>query len=90
MKLITSVALLTGLVAGLPNRAVEIRSEIRSFDLFEDYSQAHALDTRASSNTRDELVKGGACPKVIFVFARGSTERGNLVCQLLLDQAPPH
>lgn len=76
MKLLTSVALLAGLVAGLPNRI----EEIRSLGLLEEYSKAQSIHARASSDTRNELQAGGTCPPVIFIFARGSTEDGNLVC----------
>ncbi len=31
------------------------------------------------SNTRNDLQNGGTCPEAIFIFARGSTESGNLV-----------
>jgi len=75
MKLLTSVALLAGLVAGLPNRI----EEIRSLGLLEEYSKAQSIHARASSETRNELQAGGTCPPVIFIYARGSTEGGNLV-----------
>lgn len=29
--------------------------------------------------TRNDLKNGGTCPKVIFIYARGSNEDGNLV-----------
>lgn len=41
-------------------------------------ARSDALQARQSL-TRDELVNGGSCPSVIFIFARGSTEVGNLV-----------
>jgi cutinase len=41
-----------------------------------------------SSGSKSELESGtaGACPKTILVFARGSTETGNLVRILVLHQ----
>ena len=40
------------------------------------------LDARQASATRTELESGSssACPKAIFIFARGSNEAGNMVC----------
>lgn len=39
------------------------------------------LEQRQSSNTRNELEQGSAsnCPDGILIFARGSTEGGNIV-----------
>ena len=56
-----------GLVAALPAAApIENVAEI---------------ETRQSSSTRSELESGSSsnCPKVIFIFARASTEAGNMV-----------
>ena len=65
MKFSTAVSLFAGLVAALP--AVEL-------------APAEVLDARQlGGNTRNDLQNGGACPPVIFIFARGSTESGNLV-----------
>lgn len=43
--------------------------------------EASVLEVRQSLSTRTELETGAssACPKVIFIFARGSTEIGNMV-----------
>jgi len=39
------------------------------------------LETRQSSTTRTELESGSAsaCPKAILIYARGSTQSGNMV-----------
>jgi cutinase len=37
-----------------------------------------------SSKTELESGSAGACPKAILIFARGSTESGNLVCSVFL------
>jgi cutinase len=46
-----------------------------------DASQPLTLEARQSSATRNELETGSsaACPRTIFIFARGSTEGGNMV-----------
>lgn len=43
--------------------------------------EANTLEARQSDITRNELTTGSssACPKVIFIFARASTEAGNMV-----------
>lgn len=40
------------------------------------------IEARQLGSSKTELENGqaGACPKAILVFARGSTETGNLVC----------
>jgi cutinase len=50
-------------------------------------AQESALEARqlfGGSITRNDLTQGSAsaCPGVIFVYARGSTEAGNLVCSI--------
>jgi hypothetical protein len=41
------------------------------------------LDAGIAPSTRTELNDGKACGKVIFIFARASTETGNMVRQIL-------
>lgn len=45
-------------------------------------SEAIELQTRQLGTSKSELESGSssACPKAILIFARGSTELGNLVC----------
>jgi cutinase len=40
------------------------------------------IEARQLGSSKTELESGsaGACPKAILIFARGSTEPGNLVC----------
>jgi cutinase len=40
---------------------------------------AHLLPRQRTGSTANEFVNGG-CAQNIFVFSRGSTERGNMVC----------
>jgi cutinase len=68
MKFFTAVSLFAGLGAALPTAREAVS--------LEDALVARQL----LGNTRNELQNGGTCPKVIFIFARGSTESGNLVC----------
>lgn len=54
---------------------------------------AAALEARqlGGSITRNDLANGnsGSCPGVIFIYARGSTEAGNLVSALFTPTNPP-
>jgi cutinase len=70
MKFFATLSLLAGLATALPT-AVEIAPAAS-----EEGIEARQL----FGNTRNELQTGGTCPRVIFIFARGSTESGNLVC----------
>jgi cutinase len=67
MKFFATVSLLAGLGAALPTALEVVPTE--------EGIQAR----QTSSDTRNELQTGGTCPPVIFIFARGSTESGNLV-----------
>lgn len=86
MKFLAPVTLLAGLAAALPNRI----EEIRSLESLEEITRAQSLVARQSSNTRNELTTGGSCPPVIFIWARGSTESGNMVGSLFPHPVPLH
>lgn len=43
------------------------------------------LDAGIGPSTRTELIDGKACGKVIFIFARASTEVGNMVGDTYFD-----
>jgi len=78
MKFLATIAALAGLTAALPAALNDHAEEIRSWDLLETYTRL-GLEARQSGETRNELSSStGACPRVIFIFARGSTEGGNL------------
>lgn len=76
MKFLSIIAALASAVSALP------AEDIRARTLVESHTQSMELvKPRAWSsllNTANELETGGACPAVIFIFARGSTETGNL------------
>ncbi|KAK4164625.1 cutinase-domain-containing protein [Cladorrhinum sp. PSN259] len=62
MQFLTTILALAGVVAALP---VEQKESVEARQLF-------------GGNTKNELQQGGTCPPVIFIYARGSTESGNL------------
>lgn len=67
------VALLSLLAAAAPARA-PVAQEIQAAPKDLEARQFFAV-------AQNELVTGaGPCPQVIFIYARGSTEPGNMVC----------
>ncbi|KAK4181353.1 cutinase-domain-containing protein [Triangularia setosa] len=64
MQFLTTVLALAGVVAALPVEQ-QIQESIEARQLI-------------GGNTKNELLNGGTCPPVIFIYARGSTESGNL------------
>ena len=82
MKFISTIAALAALATALPTAVDTVTvEEVLSWKLLAERSSQ--LDERASSNVRNELQSGGTCPQVIFIFARGSTEDGNMVRTLV-------
>jgi cutinase len=71
MKLLQLLAA-AGLTAALPTAPVEVEA------------LAELQARQILSSTRNDLETGSAsnCPKVILIFARGSTEIGNMVRDL--------
>ncbi|KAK0625926.1 cutinase-domain-containing protein [Immersiella caudata] len=77
MKFVSTIATLAGLASALPTPADTVTvEEVLSWNLVAQHTGY--LEARQSSNTRNELINGGACPPVIFIYARGSTESGNM------------
>ncbi|KAK0668521.1 cutinase-domain-containing protein [Cercophora samala] len=64
MQFLTTVLALAGAAAALPVEQ-KTQESIEARQIF-------------GGNTKNELINGGACPPVIFIYARGSTESGNL------------
>ncbi|KAG7147011.1 Cutinase like protein [Verticillium longisporum] len=68
MKFFTATTLLAGLAAALPAAVPELELQPAG---------ASHLEARQAI-TRNDLQNGRTCPGVIFIYARGSTESGNL------------
>ncbi|GJN72432.1 cutinase [Purpureocillium lilacinum] len=66
MKFLYAAIALAGASCALPAAKVDEVVEVRD------------LEVRQSRLTRNELETGGTCPGVIFIYARGSTESGNM------------
>ena len=77
MKFLSITALLAGLALAVPAPLVVEPVEVRDLEL--QLLQSREIVARQAV-TRNELETGtGTCPPVIFIFARGSTESGNMV-----------
>jgi cutinase len=77
MKFLSIVSLFGTLATALPALTPQHIEEIRSWDLVTEHTRS--LETRQSGNVRNELQNGGTCPPIILIWARGSTEEGNMV-----------
>lgn len=71
MKFIAVLSFFTAASVALPTSNPSSELEVR----------AELEERQSGSITRDDLSNGAssACPPVIFIYARGSTELGNLV-----------
>lgn len=78
MKFLAIISLCTALVAAAPIEGPVVVADAGVAD----------LEVRQTGLTRDELQDGSssACPRVIFIFARASTELGNMVRASLLGE----
>lgn len=78
MKFIGIITLTAALVASLPTTRVGDERVPVTRD------EALAAVEARQSSSRNDLEKGSssACPKAILIFARGSTELGNMVCSI--------
>ncbi|KAM7184531.1 family 5 putative carbohydrate esterase [Naviculisporaceae sp. PSN 640] len=83
MRFITAITALSGLATALPNPQAAEELKARELILVESHKAAvESLEARGwksgEGGTADELLTGGACPSVIYIHARGTTETGNL------------
>jgi cutinase len=79
MKFLFAITALSTLAAALPAPAGTVSvEEILSWKTL--IASSAEQPQKRGVNTRNELQEGGTCPPVIFIYARGSTENGNLVC----------
>jgi cutinase len=71
MKVFTIISILTNLAIATP---IAVPAPVA-------VPEPITLDARQSGATRNELETGSSasCPRAIFIFARGSTEAGNMV-----------
>lgn len=75
MKFFAALPFIAGLVAAAPLDLAAAVAEVEVRDV--------ELETRQTSTTSNELTLGlsSRCPQAILIFARGSTELGNMVSQ---------
>ena len=79
MKFLFAITALSTLAAALPAPAGTVSvKEVLSWKTL--LASSAEQPQKRAVNTRNELQEGGTCPPVIFIYARGSTENGNLVC----------
>lgn len=80
MKLLTLLTLVSGLVSALPVEPIDPADHEELYTLEERELEAQFL-------SRNELENGNtnSCPRAILIYARGSTEWGNMVCKLRLQ-----
>ncbi|KAK4442194.1 family 5 putative carbohydrate esterase [Podospora aff. communis PSN243] len=77
MKFLFTITTLASVAAALPAPADTVSiEEILSWKALASTSKQP--EKRQSILTRNELQQGGTCPPVIFIYARGSTESGNM------------
>ena len=79
MKATTIIAALTASVIALPTSLDQRSSEVELGATFEARSD---LEARQIVGTTANELSSGSCRPVILIFARGSTEPGNLVRRL--------
>ncbi|KAM7210573.1 family 5 putative carbohydrate esterase [Rhypophila decipiens] len=83
MRFLTAITALSSLATALPNPQAAEELRARELILVESHKAAlESLEARGwksgEGGTANELLDGGACPSVIFIHARGTTETGNL------------
>lgn len=85
MKFLAALALVTGLAISAPVDSDIVDLTAVDHDLV-DFTELHhgSLEARQSTSA-NELEQGSSsnCPDGILIFARGSTEAGNLVRNLI-------
>lgn len=83
MKFFQLLAATTSLVAALPTTPAPVQVE---------QLQSAEIEVRQLNSIRTDVERGSSsrCPKVIYIFARGSTEPGNMVGPFNIQLAMPN